>query len=207
MSPTWSISGEYLEACSCDYLCPCVTSNAIGSASQEFCRFAMTYRIDAGQFGGLDLAGVTFAVVAESKAVMAAGDWIVGVIVDERATPAQADAIAQIASGQVGGPLAGLAPLIADFRGLERHPISFDLAGHRRSVTIPGVLEQVVEGVPSVSTSGECLAIDNTFHPANKRLTLATAVKNLIACFGISWDDSSNQRNGHFAPFAWHGPA
>jgi hypothetical protein len=63
----------------------------------------------------------------------------------------------------------------------------------------PGA-EQEVEGVPSVSASGECLAIDNTFHPANKRLNLATAVKNLIACFGIRWDDATD-RNGHFASF------
>lgn len=207
MSTNWSIVGEYLEACSCEYLCPCITSNATAPATEGFCRFAMTYRIDSGRFGELDLGGVKFAVVAESKAVMGVGDWIVGVIVDEGATQAQADAIAQIASGQAGGPLAALAPLIADFRGIERHPIRFEMTANRRAVTIPGILEQAVEGVPSVSASGECLAIDNTFHPANKRLNLATAVKNLIACFGIRWDDSSNQRNGHFAPFAWQGAA
>jgi hypothetical protein len=166
----------------------------------------MTYRIDSGRFGGIDLGGVSFAVVAESKAVMGTGDWIVGVIVDDRATQEQADAIVAIASGRAGGPLAALAPLIADFRGVERHPIRFEMAAHRRAVTIPGVLEQEVEGVPSVSASGECLAIDNTFHPANKRLNLATAVKNLIACFGIRWDDATD-RNGHFASFAWHGSA
>ena len=69
---------------------------------------------------------------------------------------------------------------------------------------VPGVLEQSIEGVPSVTASGECLAIDNTFHPANSRLNLATAVKNLIACFGISWNEAKH-RNGHFAPFAWSG--
>jgi hypothetical protein len=62
-----------------------------------------------------------------------------------------------------------------------------------------------VEGVPSVSAVGECLAIDNTFHPANRRLNLAAAVRNLIACFGIRWEDSGSQRNGHFASFAWSG--
>jgi hypothetical protein len=205
MSTAWTIRGEYLEACSCRYLCPCITSNATAAASEEFCKFAMTYRIDAGHYGTVDLAGVTFAVVAQSQAIMAAGGWIVGVIVDERASAAQADAIAAIASGQAGGPLAALAPLIGEFRGVERHPIRFDLDGSRRGVTIAGILEQVVEGVPSVSVSGECLAVDNTFHPANRRLTLATAVKNLIACFGIRWDDAGSGRNGHFASFAWDG--
>jgi hypothetical protein len=205
MSTAWSIKGEYLEACSCRYLCPCITSNATAHASEEFCDFAMTYRVDAGNYGGLDLKGVTFSVVAQSKAVMAAGGWIVGLIVDSSASAAQADAITAIASGQAGGPLAALTPLIGEFRGVERHPIRFELNGNRRAVIIRGILEQEVEGVPSVSAVGECLAIDNTFHPANRRLNLAAAVRNLIACFGIRWEDSGSQRNGHFASFAWSG--
>jgi len=148
---------------------------------------------------------VTFSVVAQSKAVMAAGGWIVGLLVDSSASAAQADAITAIASGQAGGPLAALTPLIGEFRGVERHPIRFELNGSRRAVIIRGILEQEVEGVPSVSAAGECLAIDNTFHPANRRLNLATAVRNLIACFGIRWEDSGSQRNGHFASFAWSG--
>jgi hypothetical protein len=203
---SWSIAGEYLEACSCTYVCPCVTSNVTAPATEGFCRFAMTYRIDVGNHDGVDLAGVSFSVIAESKEVMATGGWIVGIIVDDRASQAQADAIAAIASGQQGGPLAALAPLIGDFRGVERHPIRFEMTGGRRSVTIPGILEQEVEGVASVSAAGEYLAIDNTFHPANQRLNLATAVKNLIARFGIHWDDARN-RNGHFASFSWRSAA
>src|SRR5688572_27156573 len=165
---TWAIAGEYLEACSCRFVCPCVTSNATAPATEGFCRFAMTYRIDQGRFGNLDLAGVTFVVVAESQAVMAAGNWIVGVIVDAGASTQQADAVAAITSGSAGGPLAALAPLIGQMRGVERHPIRFEMSGHRRAVTVPGVLEQEIEGVPSVSVPGECLAVDPTFHPANR---------------------------------------
>jgi len=204
MGEGWTIEGEYAEACSCEYLCPCITSNATARASNDFCRFAMTYRIDSGRYGSVDLGGVTFAVVGESKAVMSEGGWVMGVIVDDRASEAQVSAIAEIASGTVGGPLAAFAPLIADFKGVERHPIRFEAEGLRRAVAAPGVLEQTVEGVPSVVAGGECVAIDNTFHPANTRLNLATAVKNLIACFGIAWNDA-NHRNGHFAPFAWSG--
>jgi hypothetical protein len=207
MTTAWSIKGEYSEACSCRYLCPCVTSNAMGEASEDFCDFAMTYRIDAGRYGNVDLGGVTFAVVAQSKKIMAAGGWIVGVIVDAQASGEQVDAITAIASGGAGGPLAVLSPMIGEFRGVERHPIRFELAGPRRAVTVAGLLEYEIQGVPSVSASGECLAIDNTFHPANARLHLATVVKNVIACFGIRWNDPGSQRNGHFASFAWSGSA
>jgi len=206
MGTTWSIKGEFAEACSCAYLCPCITSNATAPATEDFCTFAMTYRIDAGRFDAVDLSGVTFTVIAQSKAVMAAGGWIVGLVVDERASDAQADAVARIASGQAGGPLAALAPLIAEFRGVERHPIRFEIAGNRRAVMIPGVLEQEVNGVPSEGGE-DCLAVDNVFHPANKRLALATAAKNLVSRFGLRWDDTGSGRNGHFAPFVWSGSA
>lgn len=204
--PTWQISGEYMEACSCEFLCPCLPSNASAPASNDFCRFAMTYRIDEGRFGEVDLAGVLFSVVAESKEVMAAGGWKLGAIVDDRASAAQADAIGQIVGGTAGGPLGAFAPLIADFAGVERHPIRFEMEGGRRAVVIPGVVEQTVEGVPSAVAPGQCLAIDNVFHPANTRLSLAKAVKNLISVFGIQWNDATN-RNGHFAPFSWQGSA
>jgi len=207
MSTTWSIRGEYAEACSCRYLCPCIITNATGEATEDFCDFAMAYRIDTGSFGTVDLAGVTFAVVAQSKKVMAAGGWIVGVIVDDAASVEQAEAVAAIASGRSGGPIAGLAPMIGEFRGVERHPIRLEQDGFRRVVTAPGVLELEVHGVASVSTSGECLGIDHTFHPANSRLNLAKAAKNLITAFGIRWNDTGSQRNGHFAPFAWSGAA
>jgi hypothetical protein len=205
MSTPWSISGEYLEACSCAFLCPCIPSNASAPATEDFCKFAMTYRIDAGRFGTTDLAGVAFAIVAESKRIMAEGGWVMGVIVDARATPDQADAVGQITSGRAGGPMAAFAPLIGEFRGIERHPIQVEITGNRRAATIPGILEDAVEGVPSVAVPGECLAIDNVFHPAAKRLSLATALRHVISCFGITWNDSSNRRNGHFASFSWSG--
>ena len=43
----------------------------------------------------------------------------------------------------------------------------------KRSLSIPGVLEQSLEGVPSPVKEGEPLYVDNTGHPANARLALA----------------------------------
>lgn len=205
MSTVWSIAGEFAEACSCAFLCPCITSNAAAQATEGFCTFVMTYRVDAGRFGTVDLGGVTFSVFAKSQAVMAAGGWIVGLVVDERASDAQADAVAQITGGRAGGPFAALAPLIGEFRGVERHPIRFESTGHRRAVSIPGLLDQEVNGVPSMVVGDACLAVDEVFHPANKRLTLATAARHIVSAFGLRWDDRGSGRNGHFAPFAWSG--
>ncbi len=205
MATPWSINGEYMEACSCDFLCPCITQNSTTPATHDFCKVAMTFAITQGNFGDTPLAGVRFAVIAQSKAVMSQGEWALGVIVDNSASDAQVTAIGAIASGQAGGPLAGFAPLVSDFRGVTRADIAFAVQDHQRTVSIAGQLEQAVHGVPSLSVPGACIAIDNTLHPANRRLNLATAIKNFIRAFGIEWDAPAGRTNGHFAPFAWAG--
>jgi len=207
MSTAWKLDGEYMEACSCDFLCPCITQNATTPATHDFCKVAMTYAVTSGHYGETRLDGVVFAVIAQSKAIMSQGDWAMGVIVDESASDAQTEAIAAIASGAAGGPLAGFAPLVGEFKGLTRARIEFKAAGHERSVNIEGQLSQSVEGIASLTAPGQCLAIDNTFHPANPRLNLALAVKNFIRSFGIEWDAPARKTNGHFAPFSWAGAA
>jgi hypothetical protein len=201
----WSISGEFAEACSCQYLCPCITSNMAAAATEDHCTFAMTYRIDDGHFDDTRLDGVRFSVIAKSKAVMADGGWIMGLVIDDGASDAQADAITQIAGGQAGGPLAAVKPLVGEFRGVERASITFEQDGIRRSVSIPGVLETTITGVPSVIASDTALAIDSTAHPANTRLSLAKAAKYVVSCFGFGWNARSDSNNAHFAPFRWSG--
>ena len=33
----WTIRGEYMESCNCDYLCPCIYTNPQGNATHEHC--------------------------------------------------------------------------------------------------------------------------------------------------------------------------
>ncbi len=194
-----------MEACSCDFLCPCIPKNSTTPATYDYCKVALAFEITAGQYGEIPLAGVRFVMVAQSKAIMSAGEWIAGLIVDSSASDEQVQAITAIAGAEGGGPLGAFAPLITDFRGLERHPIEFTRSGQRHTVRIPGLLEQDIVGVESLSVAGECVVIDNSAHPVNKRLNFATALKNVIKVFGISWDAPAEQSNGHFASFAWHG--
>jgi hypothetical protein len=207
MAIKWSVRGDYMEACSCDFLCPCIPKNSTTAATHDFCKVALAFDITAGRYGDTDLAGVRFVFFAQSKAIMSQGQWIGGLIVDRSASDAQCSAIAAICSAEAGGPLGKFAPLISDFRGLERHTIVFVKNGKQVSVKIDGMLDQAIVGVDSMSVSGECVAIDNTSHPVNKRLNLATAVRNFIRAFGIEWEDHSGGNNGHFAPFDWAGEA
>src|SRR5262245_18137509 len=203
----WAMKGRYMEACSCDFLCPCIPRNATTPATHDFCKVALTFAIDSGHYGDVRLDGVRFVFFAQSKAIMTHGGWIGGVVVDSAASDAQADAVAQIASGAAGGPMGLFAPMLSDFRGVERRPIVFQQEDKTVSVKIDGWLDQSVVGVDSVAVPGECVTIDNTFHPANKRLNLATALRNVIKAFGIEWTGEPSRTNGHFAPFDWQGAA
>lgn len=199
----WQVSGDYFESCSCDYLCPCISSGLAARPTQGYCAVAMVFHIDQGRYGSLALDDLNFAVVARTPEEMGKGNWSVGLITDERATLDQQQALTAIASGQAGGPMAGLAPLITTFLGVESKPIHFEKKGMSRSVSVPGVLDEAIEGVPGAVNPAEPLYLDNTLHPANPRLALAKATRSHLHAFDLNWDDTSGNNNGHFAPFNW----
>ena len=204
MATNWQIRGSYFETCSCDYLCPCISSHLAAQPTQGHCNFAMVYHIDQGRYGSVMLDGLNFAIVGHTPSAMDQGNWSVGLIADDRATAEQQQALAAIASGQEGGPIAAVAPLVGTFLGVEARPIQLQSSGMSWSVSIPGVLDQAAEGVPGANQN-DPLYLDNTLHPANTRLALAKAVRSHLHVFGIDWDDDSGRNNGHFAPFQWQG--
>jgi hypothetical protein len=160
------------------------------------------FSVQRGQYGSTQLDGLSFAVLLHTPGPMIQGSWTVGLVVDERASQEQRDALTAIASGQGGGPMAALAPLISNFRGVEAKAIRIESSGMRRSVSIAGMLDIAVEGIPGAKDS-EPIYLDNVGHPAASRLALAKASRSHMHGFGINWDDTSGRNNGHFAPFAW----
>lgn len=202
-SPAWQLTGDYFETCSCDYVCPCVPTNLAGRPTKGRCDFAMVFQIERGNQGNVTLDGLSFAVLGNSPDVMGKGNWSVGLVIDDRATPEQQQAITTIASGQAGGPPAILTSVIGKFLGVETRPIRIQKSGLHRSVSIPTLLDQACDGVPSAADPNQPLYIDNTLHPANSRLALARATQSHMHAFGIDWDDTSGNNNGHFAPFSW----
>jgi hypothetical protein len=201
-NPRWQISGDYFEACNCDSVCPCPTSGLAARPTKGACDAGLVFNVERGQFGSTKLDGLTFAVLLHTPGPMIQGNWTVGLVVDERASQEQRDALTTIASGQGGGPMAALAPLIGSFGGVEARPIRIERSAMHRSVSIPGILDIAVDGIPG-ATSTEPIYLDNVGHPAASRLALAKATRSHMHAFGIDWDDTSGRNNGHFAPFSW----
>jgi len=199
----WHIQGTYMETCSCEYLCPCIFTNMEGKPSEGRCDVAFCFMIDEGEIDGVKLDGVKAVVLMSSPTVMIEGGMTGGLIVDDSASDEQVQAIATIMSGQVGGPMGAMAPLVEEIKGIERRPIEFSKDGMSYSLKAGELMEHRLEGVPSPVVEKEPIKIKNTIHPANHELALARATYSKFDAFGISWEDSSGTRNGHFAPFSW----
>lgn len=200
----WQLSGQYMESCNCDYLCPCIYTNPQAEVTYDQCIAALIFRVDKGHSGGTSLDGLCFALLIRSGKVMADGNWIFAGVVDARADEAQRKALSAIVSGEAGGPPGMIRTnLVSDFRGVEFKPIDFRMDGLQRAVSIPDILSFAIEGVASRNPGGEPFYIDNTAHPASRRLALARAKELHVQGFGLGLDLVGKGNNGHFAPFAW----
>jgi hypothetical protein len=201
---TWKISGQYYETCSCDFVCPCILTQLQAKPTKGSCTFAMSFKIDKGTFGDVSLDGLGFVVVGFTPAEMGKGNWTAGVIVDERASVAQRDALVTIASGGAGGPMAALSGMITTFAGVESAPIRFERDGPKWSVNAATFVSMSAEPAMGIDpTATEPLELGNTGHPANSRVSLAHALHSAVNVLGLAWNDDSGRNNGQYAPFTW----
>jgi hypothetical protein len=202
--PSWKANGQYYETCNCDFVCPCLPGQLAVSPTKGSCLFAMAFQIERGNYGAVTLDGLGFIVLGTTPEAMAKGNWSVGVIVDERASAEQRDAIVAIASGSAGGPIAALSPLVGKFLGAESAPIRFDRNGASWSVTAGTLVDMAAQGAMGIDPNAtEPLTMENTGHPAADRFSLARASRSHVDALGLSLHDTSGRNNGQYAPFSW----
>jgi hypothetical protein len=195
----WALKGSYVETCSCELMCPCNLSFAHG-ATYDFCRVTLVFNIREGAVDGTDLAGSKAVLIADTPKVMSEGNWRVGLFVNDDATDAQFDKLAQVFSGQLGGPMVGLAPLIGEMSGVERAAIEVEDDGLRHSVRVGTAIDFEVEDVvPFGVETGEPVKFSGMFHPAGSDLTMAEAKRSRINAFGIQYEGKTGLSKSDFS--------
>src|ERR687897_680635 len=142
----WNVKGTYIETCSCDFFCPCNFSLANG-ADYDYCRVALVFNLTEGNVDGTDVGGLAVAAVVDSPKVMTDGNWRLGILIDERASDEQAEKLLGVFSGQLGGPMAALGPLVGENLGVERARIEIQEDGLRHSVKIGEAVDFEIEDV------------------------------------------------------------
>jgi hypothetical protein len=201
---SWSVEGRYFENCSCDVVCPCTASLAF-PADNDYCRVVLAFHVDRGEVNGVDVSDTTVAAVAESGRYMLEGNWKLGLLIDDSASDEQAEKLAAVFSGQLGGPMGGLAPLVSEVLGVERVPMEFSSSDGHHELRLGEQGQASVEDVvPFGVETGEPARLSGVFHPASPELTIAKAAEDSgVDAFGISFGGGG--KSGFSHGFAWAG--
>src|SRR5437588_1189359 len=196
---SWKLAGSYFETCSCEVVCPCTASFALG-ADYDRCRVTLVFNVKDGEVDGTDVSGLTVAAVADSPKVMTDGNWRLGVFIDAAASDEQAEKLGAVFSGALGGPMEALGPLIGENLGVERAPLEVKENGLGHSVRIGDAVDFEIEDVvPFGVESGEPARLSGIFHPAGPALTVARSTRSKIDAFGIQFEGKSAFSTSQFS--------
>ncbi len=151
----WRIVGEETGSCNCAWGCPC-QFNALPTHGR--CEALVGLQIQEGYFGETRLDGVRFASVFSWPGPIHEGNGTRQLILDERATQEQRDALISMTSGTQGGTVfeifAAVCPNVLE---LIIAPISLESDRERRQATlhIPDIGEFRIEPIKNPVTGEE----------------------------------------------------
>ena len=146
----WFFDADYLQACNCDYGCPCEFS---APPSPGFCEGMGVWRIERGEFDGLSLNDTGLGFAAKWPGAIHQGNGTVVLFVDEKASPDQRAALLEIGSGQAGGlPFEILATTFSTLLEPRFLPFDFRLDGLKSSVRLGDALQIALEPIKNPVT-------------------------------------------------------
>lgn len=127
----WRVSGSYFEACNCEAICPCrwqggmkVTS---GGSTYGVCDFALSWFIQQGAHGPVDLSGLSVVMAGSYTDDEAGKPWRVTLYVDEGASDDRAASLTNIFLGRAGGTtFSNFAKRIGEVYAVRRARIELD---------------------------------------------------------------------------------
>jgi hypothetical protein len=141
----WRIAGTYVASCSCNVMCPCPVDGPPTGPNGE-CNGVGVFHIADGNLDDTDLSGVNLCLVNHFPSNLTAGNWKLGVVVDDGASDDQASAIERIIKGEVGGPFEQFAALTDEWLGMDRASVTFS-DGEKPSASV-GDSSWTFEGLP-----------------------------------------------------------
>ena len=196
---SWKLKGSYAETCSCELMCPCNISFDHG-ATYDYCRATLAFAIREGDIEGTDVSGRKAVFIIDTPKVMTEGNWRLGIFIDDQATDEQADKLAAVFSGQLGGPMETLGPLVGEMLGVERVPIEIVDDGLRHRIRVGDAIDFEIEDIVRFGVeTGQPVRFDGMFHPAGPNLTMAEAKSSKINAFGIEYEGKSGLSTSEFS--------
>lgn len=157
----WNFEADFIQACSCDYGCPCEFS---APPTKGFCEGMVAWRINKGKYGEVDLDGLGMALAVSWPKAIHEGNGTAAVFVDERATPQQRDALLEIASGKAGGlPFEIVSTTFSKVLDPQFVPFQFNMNGRNSSVKVGDAINVAVEPIKNpVTGEAESVRIEHS---------------------------------------------
>jgi len=141
----WNFEADFIQACNCDYGCPCEFS---APPTKGFCEGMGAWRINQGSYGDVKLDGLGVAFAAYWPKAIHEGGGTCGLMFDERANPTQREALLHICSGQAGGmPFEIIVTTFSKLLEPQFVPFKFNFNGRNSSVQIGGLMNVAVEPI------------------------------------------------------------
>ena len=153
----YSVDGVLLEVCTCDILCPCWVGEDPDNGT---CDGLLGWRVDSGIVDGVDVSGTKVMMMAHIPGNILKGDWRVVVYLNDDISPQQEEAVLNVFTGKLGGPVADLAKLVGEVVAVEKVPITADVEGGKGTIKIGNMIE--AEMSPFLGGTGEPTALHDT---------------------------------------------
>jgi hypothetical protein len=207
--PGWNIKGDWFDVCKCTIPCPCTFAQA---PSEGDCEGILAWHIREGNYGDMRLDDLNIVALSIFEGNIWAGDTktTMGIYMDERADDGQREALQTIFGGEGGGWPGEFASLIAELRGIEFVPITFEIADDLAywAAEVPGKAKARAEALTGPTTpEGQRVQVHN---PPGAEVgpgqiaTWGTATIDHADGFGFKWE-WDGRSSKHF-PFDWSGP-
>ena len=146
------------------------------------------YHFDQGTVNGTDVTGRTLALLVHIPGNVLKGNWKVAVIIDDKATDAQQQALVDVWTGKLGGPVADVAGLVGEVVAVERAPITYEIQEGKGILKVGKYAEAEMEPyrgpTGAVTTLNE--SIFTTIPGAQAWVAKASTFRRHSSQFGLS---------------------
>ncbi|CAN5539636.1 DUF1326 domain-containing protein [soil metagenome] len=138
--PTWKVHAYFLDACNCDWGCPCQFN---AKPTHGNCEGVAGYHVVTGSYGtNIKLDGLNMALIASWPGPIHEGHGKASFYIDNRADERQFEALSNIITGRAGGgPFEVYASTIEELQEPKRGSVKFQSRDTRSRVSVFGIRE------------------------------------------------------------------
>jgi hypothetical protein len=204
----WTLSGELIETCSCNMLCPCWYGvQELMVMDQGWCASPILFRLRDGTADGVPLSGLTLALALFFPGpTLYDGNATARLYLEEATTADQRSALEPIMQGQRGGPMQILAGLITTWLPTQTVPIAVQETNGTVQATVGHVGQ--IHSQRLKNEAGQLMTMHNVGFALALQFDQQRA--ELAPSAGTRWSDPDlpqqwESKSGAVGTFTWSG--